>query len=145
MKRSYLGAVMGEDENYGIVFLDFPGCVSAGDSVTDVIAMGAEALQGHVECMLDAGEAIPDPTTHSVEDVQRWLSEPDDPLEDPIVGLFSIDIVIPEHQETVTMRMKAGLVREIAEIAALQVSRLGSRDFIEQAIEHELERYRKSA
>ena len=35
----------------GISFPDFPGCISAGDSIEDVIALGGEALALHI-CLL---------------------------------------------------------------------------------------------
>lgn len=146
MRRSYLGAVMGEDGSYGIVFRDFPGCISAGDTLEEVLAMGAEALQGHVEAMLDAGDFIPDPSVYTVADADAWLSEPDDSVTDAWVGVFPVEIEIPERGDTVTIRMKADLVQKIADVAVRQASpRIGSRDFIERAVEHELERYRKSA
>lgn len=146
MRRSYLGAVMGEAGSYGIVFRDFPGCVSVGDTLADALAMGAEALRGHVEAMLDAGDFIPEPSIYTLEDADAWLSEPDDPVIDPWVGIYPVEIEVAERADTVTLRMKADLVQRIADVAGYQVAApIASRDFIEQAVEHELERYRKSA
>lgn len=45
----------------GISFPDFPGCISAGDSIEDVIALGGEALALHIEGMIEDGEPLPKP------------------------------------------------------------------------------------
>jgi predicted RNase H-like HicB family nuclease len=49
--------------DYGIMFPDFPGCVSAGSSIDEVIRQGTEALAGHVALMRRDGDAIPAPRT----------------------------------------------------------------------------------
>lgn len=62
----YLAFIHSEpDENgkttFGISFPDFPGCISVGDSIEDVIAMGSEALAFHIEGMIEDGESLPKP------------------------------------------------------------------------------------
>lgn len=52
----------GPDAGYGVVFPDFPGCVSAGSTPLDAAQRAAEALSGHVAIMLDDGRALPDPS-----------------------------------------------------------------------------------
>jgi predicted RNase H-like HicB family nuclease len=49
------------DSAYGISFPDFPGCISAGDTMDEVIANGAEALALHVWGMEADGDQIPEP------------------------------------------------------------------------------------
>ena len=48
-----------ESGSWGIFFPDFPGCVSAGDSSDEAMALGAEALAFHVEGMQEDGDVIP--------------------------------------------------------------------------------------
>ncbi|WP_207460398.1 type II toxin-antitoxin system HicB family antitoxin [Azospirillum sp. SYSU D00513] len=48
---------------HGVMFPDFPGCVSAGETVEDALRMGAEALALHMEGMRRDGEAVPEPRT----------------------------------------------------------------------------------
>jgi predicted RNase H-like HicB family nuclease len=50
------------DSDYGVVFPDFPGCVSAGSTIDEAITMAAEALALHVTGMIEDGEALPPPT-----------------------------------------------------------------------------------
>lgn len=62
--RHYVGLIHKDpDSDFGISFPDFPGCVSAGATLDETLAMGREALQAHVELMAEVGEAIPDPTS----------------------------------------------------------------------------------
>lgn len=145
MKKTYLGAVCDGASSYGIVFLDFPGCVSAGDTLDDVLAMGNEALQGHVEIMVEHGDLVPEPTVHTLEDVDAWLDDPSDPVDEPWVGLYSIEVDVPAYPDTIAVPVKAEIVREIAELMQRNVDHLTSRQFIEDAARRELERLKKSA
>ena len=52
-----------EDSAYGVSFPDFPGCISAGDTFDEVMAMGKEALGFHAEGMLEDGQKLPNPST----------------------------------------------------------------------------------
>ncbi|MDP3853605.1 type II toxin-antitoxin system HicB family antitoxin [Phenylobacterium sp.] len=54
---------------YGVSFPDFPGCVSAGATLDEARAMGAEALALHIEGMVEDGDALPEPS--SLEAVMR--------------------------------------------------------------------------
>lgn len=61
----YYPAVIDYDTDtgaFGIVFPDFPGCVSAADSVRNVGVSGAEALQGHVDLMIADKDRLPEPS-----------------------------------------------------------------------------------
>jgi predicted RNase H-like HicB family nuclease len=50
-------------KGYGVSFPDFPGCVSAGNTIEDALREAAEALALHVEGMRDDGDKIPKPRT----------------------------------------------------------------------------------
>lgn len=51
-----------QDSDYGISFVDFPGCISTGVTIEEAIEMGGEALQFHIDGMLEDGEQIPEPS-----------------------------------------------------------------------------------
>jgi predicted RNase H-like HicB family nuclease/uncharacterized protein (DUF1778 family) len=51
------------NSDFGVVFPDFPGCVTAGETLQEAKAMASEALQFHIEGMLEDGEEIPNPST----------------------------------------------------------------------------------
>ena len=50
------------DSDFGVDFPDFPGCVTAGETLEDARRMAAEALQLHIEGMIEDGDAIPAPS-----------------------------------------------------------------------------------
>lgn len=63
----YIGLIHKDpDSDFGISFPDFPGCVSAGRTLDDVRAMGAEALEFHIRGMIEDGEPIPPPSPVAV-------------------------------------------------------------------------------
>src|SRR5216683_2929735 len=50
------------DSDYGVSFPDLPGCVSAGSTLDEAIAMAKEALALHIEGLLDDDETVPAPS-----------------------------------------------------------------------------------
>ncbi len=66
-----------EDKEVGVVFPDFPGCVSQGDDYEDAVRMAHEALAFHIHGMKEDGETIPEPRTleeirDTWEDWDEW-------------------------------------------------------------------------
>lgn len=59
------------DSDFGVDFPDFPGCITAGETLDEARRMAHEALRFHAEEMLKDGEELPDP------------SELDEIMEDP--------------------------------------------------------------
>jgi predicted RNase H-like HicB family nuclease len=53
---------------YGVSFPDFPGCISAGDTLDLALANASEALQGHVQMLEAEGDTIPLP--RNLESIQ---------------------------------------------------------------------------
>jgi predicted RNase H-like HicB family nuclease len=58
-----------EEGGYWVEFPDFPGCATQGDTLDEARAMAEDALAGHVELMLEEGEALPAPA--SLQDLMR--------------------------------------------------------------------------
>lgn len=48
---------------FGVVVPDLPGCFSAGDTLDEAVAGAEEAAAAWIDTALDAGEAIPAPTS----------------------------------------------------------------------------------
>ena len=62
--RRYIGLIHKDaDSDYGVSFPDFPGVVTAGRSLDEARAMAAEALQFHVEGIIQDGGALPAPSS----------------------------------------------------------------------------------
>ena len=52
-----------ETTAFGVIVPDLPGCFSAGDSLDEALAGAEEAAAAWVDAALDAGEAIPHPSS----------------------------------------------------------------------------------
>jgi predicted RNase H-like HicB family nuclease len=52
-----------ERSDYGVVVPDLPGCFSAGETLEDAIAGAEEAGLAWIDAALDAGEAVPPPSS----------------------------------------------------------------------------------
>ena len=63
VNRQYIATVhKDKDSDYGVQFYDFLGCISAGETIEEAQIMATEALNGHIEFMLEDGDSIPDPS-----------------------------------------------------------------------------------
>jgi predicted RNase H-like HicB family nuclease len=61
--RYYIGLLHKDaGSDYGVSFPDFPGCVTAGETLDEAHALAAEALSFHIDGMLADGAAPPVPT-----------------------------------------------------------------------------------
>jgi predicted RNase H-like HicB family nuclease len=98
--RYYIGLIHKDpNSDFGISFPDFPGCVSAGATLDEAVAMGREALEGHVELMAEDGEAVPEPTSMEV-----ILADPENrdgtpvlvPLAPTAVKTVRVNVTMPE-------------------------------------------------
>jgi len=48
-----------KDSDYGVTVPDLPGCFSAGDTIEDALAQAHEAIELHIEGILEDGEQVP--------------------------------------------------------------------------------------
>ena len=48
-----------QNSDYGVIIPDLPGCFSAGDSYEDALANAREAIECHIEGLLEDGEPVP--------------------------------------------------------------------------------------
>jgi predicted RNase H-like HicB family nuclease len=61
------------DSDYGVTVPDLPGCFSSGSTFAAALSMAKEAIELHLEGMLDDGEDIPTPSI----DIDAFRSNPD--------------------------------------------------------------------
>lgn len=117
--RIYDGAICGKPGSYGIVFPEFMGCISAGDTLDKVSAMGHEALQFHIEGMLEDGEPVPEPRRYTIEQVAADMDDdPDDPLDETWVAIVPVTVNVAEPQDDVALELPPSLARDVDEFAA---------------------------
>lgn len=88
---------------YGVVVPDLPGCFSAGDTLDEAIANAEEAAAAWIDAMLDAGAAIPAPSSIEVvracPDYAGW-----------IFGVVAVD---PAALDSTTERVNITLPRRV--------------------------------
>jgi len=107
-----------DDTAYGVSFPDFPGCITAGDTVEEAIANAKEALGFHAEGMLEDDLKLPKPS--SFEKIRKdkdgfWAN---DLSEAEIVRIpILIDIVAPKR---VNISLNASLLNAIDQAAKEQ-------------------------
>ena len=60
--RPYRKVISGDDvDGYLAEAPELPGCVTAGETVEDALAMLRDAMEGWIEAALIANESIPEP------------------------------------------------------------------------------------
>lgn len=64
MNPNYIGLIRKQDDSdFSVEFPDFPGCVSAGATLDEARAMAEEALQFHIDGMVQDRLPIPAPSS----------------------------------------------------------------------------------
>ena len=72
-KVFYMGVVeRGLNGSFGVYFPDLPGCVSAAETFEETVTGGQEALELHLEGMIEDGLDIPDPSPVTAFDADEW-------------------------------------------------------------------------
>jgi predicted RNase H-like HicB family nuclease len=59
----YLVIVEGSEGSYSAYSPDLPGCVAAGDTRTETLALMREAIEAHLEGLREDGQPIPEPAS----------------------------------------------------------------------------------
>ena len=47
--------------DYGVTVPDLPGCFSAGSTIDEAVSMAREAVELHLEGLIEDGQVVPDP------------------------------------------------------------------------------------
>lgn len=62
------------DSDFGVSVPDLPGCFSAGESIDEAVDMAKEAIELHLEGLIENGEPVPRPSaieTHKDEPLYK--------------------------------------------------------------------------
>lgn len=65
-QRQYLVVIEPSATGYGAYVPDVPGCIAVGDTRHEVEQLIREALEYHIELMVEIGEPIPDAVSEAV-------------------------------------------------------------------------------
>jgi predicted RNase H-like HicB family nuclease len=93
----------------GVVFPDFPGCVSSGSTLDEAVRNGAEALALHVAGMREDGARIPKPRTlaHIRAAKEDWLE-----WKDTAATMIPL-LPLPQRAVRLNVSLDRGLARAI--------------------------------
>jgi predicted RNase H-like HicB family nuclease len=102
----------GTDETaFGVVVPDLPGCFSAGDTLDEALTGAEEAAAAWIDAALDAGEAIPAPS--SLETVRR---NPE--YRDWTFGIISLDpALLDDTVERVNITLPRRVLKRLDALA----------------------------
>lgn len=102
----------GDDGSYGIMFPDFPGCVSVGSTFEDAVREGAEALSLHAEGMKADGDVLPLPRDIAqVKASESWVE-----WEGALLTMVPL-IPAPDKVERVQVTLERRLLAQIDAVA----------------------------
>ncbi|MBJ7579449.1 type II toxin-antitoxin system HicB family antitoxin [Devosia sp. MC532] len=88
--KSYIGLIHRDEESdFGVSFPDFPGVITAGETLDEARALAEEALSFHVEGIVADGEAVPEPSS-----LEQVMAEPDN--QDGVAILVSVRANAPK-------------------------------------------------
>ena len=59
--REYIIVIEDAGPNLSAYVLDFDGCTTTGKTVEEVMSNMREAIESHIELMVESGEPIPEP------------------------------------------------------------------------------------
>lgn len=97
--RPYIALIHKDAKSdFGVSFPDFPGCVTAGETLDKARSMAAEALALHVEGLLEDNEAVPEPSSMEAVMAERVNRDAVAVLVDPpkiISRAVRINITLP--------------------------------------------------
>lgn len=102
-----------EDTGYGVSFPDFPGCIAAGDTLTEALVDAANALAFHVAGMREDDEPIPIP-----RELDEIVADPE--LVEDREGAFLTLVPLIEDRgvsKRVNISLDPGLLEAIDEAA----------------------------
>ena len=115
------------DSDYGVDFPDFPGCITAGSTLEETRTMAAEALEAHIECMVELGQMIP--AASPLDDV---MADPENaeaipllvPVPDRLTGTVRVDVVLSSAEALDAIAKKLGKSRSavLAEAARRMIA-----------------------
>ena len=97
-QRHYLGIAEPGPDNWSISFLAFPGTISVGSTLADVLEHGRDALASVVDAMQEDGVALP--PDYTVDPQAEY--DPAD-YQDPHVVVLSVEIASKAQRINVTI------------------------------------------
>jgi predicted RNase H-like HicB family nuclease len=123
----YIAVVHKEpDSIFGVSFPDFPGCVAGGETLQDAHDSANEALELHIQGMIEDGDPIPKPC--SFEEAQEHVSSHEAvafllvEIDGPEIPLKRVNVMFPANTiaalDREAARLKTSRSRVLVDIVA---------------------------
>lgn len=107
MKQTYWGVIFKDDDtDYSIVFPDFPGCVTGGKDMRELLEMASEALTFHIDGMHEDGDDTPAPT-----EFENLPADPEPECTE--VGRIPVTIAVPGKKRRMNLTLDGNLIDQI--------------------------------
>lgn len=117
-----------ETHAFGVIVPDIPGCVSAGDTLEEAYINAKEAIQGHLELLVEMGEEVPLPTP-----MNNHLNNPDFTDYGMYFGVVDVDIThLLGQTERINITMPAYLIKRIDDFVATHKEYKNRSSFLSQ-------------
>ncbi len=107
MKKRVYPAIVEKEESsdYGVFFPDFPGCISAGETYEEALEMAHEALQFHIDGLLEDKTAIPEAT--NLSDIRQQDG----------AAVMLVSVKLPGKNKKLSITLDEHLLDEIDSVA----------------------------
>lgn len=111
----YLVLVERDEAGFSVVFPDFPGAGTSGDTLGEALARAEDHIAVHVDALLQEGLGVPEP--RSIEEIKADSEFAEDWATDPIVAV--VPVVLPEKAERVNITIDSALLRRVDRAAEM--------------------------
>jgi len=102
--KEYIATIHKDKKSsYGVSFHDFAGCISFGKNLEEVKNNAQEALQFHVDGMIEDKESLPIPAT--LDEVQHKNED--------AVAFIVISVNVPAQAKRINITIDEGLLRKL--------------------------------
>lgn len=65
--KKYAVVIEKGPSNYSAYVPDLPGCVATGKTLAEIENNMREAIEFHIEGMIEDGDPVPEPSSHAIE------------------------------------------------------------------------------
>lgn len=124
-----------KDSDFGVSFPDFPGCITAGRTLEDAWRMAVEALDLHIQGMIEDGMTVPEPSKLDV-------LESDADLRNGVAVI--VPARLPSRRVRVNITATESQIAEIDRLAA-EAGMTRSGYIVRQALDRSVERPRSKS
>ncbi|SQI38620.1 Uncharacterised protein family (UPF0150) [Leminorella richardii] len=115
------------EESLGVRVPDIPGCFSGGDDYQDALISVKEAIEAHIELLVEDGDDVPAATN-----IERWLNDPE--YAGAIWALVDVDMVrLMGGAEKINVTLPKRLIAKIDRLVATRPEFKSRSGFLTQA------------